>query len=318
MRDAASLRRSLAAAGDMAADAARTRSAGLRPTAARACHGSAWLCAAPLLSPPPRRDRAQSQRRAADRWRGAAARAQCPNGFYGAGGIGTEPPLGRERSLQRRQGTLRLPDPARVGLEAMPSSAYDYDARRSGRAVGRCQRSGSYSQATTPRTAGTDSSGAAGVKIFRKILHRFCATSRGSRGGYPLAALGSEDWCDAIHAGWCLVRFFYGLAVGERESFLAICFCRWCNGTRAQSWHGLQMLRLSTVLHTAGSPLWRGRTANELACGERALPSLHTELPRSVETTPVRAEPPTPTEQAGRLNRQSLCNSQPALPQASC
>ena len=25
--------------------------------------------------------------------------------------------------------------------------------------------------------------------------------SRGSRGGYPLAALGSEDWCDAIHAG---------------------------------------------------------------------------------------------------------------------
>ena len=25
--------------------------------------------------------------------------------------------------------------------------------------------------------------------------------SRGSRGGYPLVALGSEDWCDAIHAG---------------------------------------------------------------------------------------------------------------------
>ena len=126
----------------------------------------------PLLSPPPRRDRAQSQRRAADRWRGAAARAQCPNGFYGAGGIGTEPPLGRERSLQRRQGTLRLPDPALVGLEAMPSSAYDYDARRSGRAVGRCQRSGSYSQATTPRTAGTDSSG--------RTLH--CAQSCDNKG----------------------------------------------------------------------------------------------------------------------------------------
>ena len=28
-----------------------------------------------------------------------------------------------------------------------------------------------------------------------------CRGSRGSRGGYPLAALGSEDWCDAIHAG---------------------------------------------------------------------------------------------------------------------
>ena len=49
MRDAASLRRSLAAAGDMAADAARTRSAGLRPTAARACQGSAWRCAARTL-----------------------------------------------------------------------------------------------------------------------------------------------------------------------------------------------------------------------------------------------------------------------------
>ena len=49
MRDAASLRRSLAAAGDMAADAARTRPAGLRPTAARACHGSAWRCAARTL-----------------------------------------------------------------------------------------------------------------------------------------------------------------------------------------------------------------------------------------------------------------------------
>jgi len=49
MRDAASLHRSLAAAGDMAADAARTRSAGLRPTAARACHGSAWRCAARTL-----------------------------------------------------------------------------------------------------------------------------------------------------------------------------------------------------------------------------------------------------------------------------
>ena len=43
MRDAASLHRSLAAAGDMAADAARTRSAGLRPTAARACHGRVCL-----------------------------------------------------------------------------------------------------------------------------------------------------------------------------------------------------------------------------------------------------------------------------------
>ena len=30
---------------------------------------------------------------------------------------------------------------------------------------------------------------------------RFSPLSRGSRGGYPLAALGSEDWCDAIHAG---------------------------------------------------------------------------------------------------------------------
>ena len=49
MRDAASLHRSLAAAGDMAADAARTRSAGLRPTAARACQGSAWRCAARTL-----------------------------------------------------------------------------------------------------------------------------------------------------------------------------------------------------------------------------------------------------------------------------
>ena len=49
MRDAASLRRSLAAAGDMAADAARTRSAGLRPTADRACQGSAWRCAARTL-----------------------------------------------------------------------------------------------------------------------------------------------------------------------------------------------------------------------------------------------------------------------------
>ena len=49
MREAASLRRSLSAAGDMAADAARTRSAGLRPTAARACHGSAWRCAARTL-----------------------------------------------------------------------------------------------------------------------------------------------------------------------------------------------------------------------------------------------------------------------------
>ena len=46
MREAASLRRSLSAAGDMAADAARTRSAGLRPTAAQACQWSAWRCAA--------------------------------------------------------------------------------------------------------------------------------------------------------------------------------------------------------------------------------------------------------------------------------
>ena len=28
-----------------------------------------------------------------------------------------------------------------------------------------------------------------------------CQLHFGSRGGYPLAALGSEDWCDAIHAG---------------------------------------------------------------------------------------------------------------------
>ena len=43
MRDAASLRHSLPAAGDMAADAARTRSAGLRLTAAWACQGSVGL-----------------------------------------------------------------------------------------------------------------------------------------------------------------------------------------------------------------------------------------------------------------------------------
>ena len=32
-------------------------------------------------------------------------------------------------------------------------------------------------------------------------LKKWEILSRGSRGGYPLAALGSEDWCDAIHAG---------------------------------------------------------------------------------------------------------------------
>ena len=35
-------------------------------------------------------------------------------------------------------------------------------------------------------------------KIYE--LHSKCS-SRGSRGGYPLAALGSEDWRDAIHVG---------------------------------------------------------------------------------------------------------------------
>ena len=49
MRDASSLSCSLAAAGDMAADAARTRSAGLRLTSAWACQGSAWRCAARTL-----------------------------------------------------------------------------------------------------------------------------------------------------------------------------------------------------------------------------------------------------------------------------
>ena len=37
-----------------------------------------------------------------------------------------------------------------------------------------------------------------GEPSCRKIRGK---SSRGSRGGYPLAALGSEDWCDAIHAG---------------------------------------------------------------------------------------------------------------------
>ena len=128
----------------------------------------------------------------------------------------------------------------------------------------------------------------------------------------------------------CLVRFFYGLAS------LCLCVARACHrhlsrvhpyrvgvqseqpgcssptylprvGTACK-----QMQRLSTVLHTAVA--WQ--SANELACGERALPSLHTELPRSVETTPVRA--PNRRRRPSRLNRQSLCNSQPALPQASC
>ena len=30
------------------------------------------------------------------------------------------------------------------------------------------------------------------------LVHALCHLARG---GYPLAALGSEDWCDAIHAG---------------------------------------------------------------------------------------------------------------------
>ena len=39
------------------------------------------------------------------------------------------------------------------------------------------------------------------IGFFFEALLRLFILSRGSRGGYPLVALGSEGWSDAIHAG---------------------------------------------------------------------------------------------------------------------
>ena len=66
----------------------------------------------------------------------------------------------------------------------------------------------------------------------------FFALSRGSRGGSPLAALGSEDWCDAIHAGvfsggrpsQCTDSELPLLRLPRlvHTSFASFLFARWC------------------------------------------------------------------------------------------
>ena len=39
------------------------------------------------------------------------------------------------------------------------------------------------------------------TSLFFTLLPTYLLLSRGSRGGYPLAALGSEDWCNPSHGG---------------------------------------------------------------------------------------------------------------------
>ena len=40
-----------------------------------------------------------------------------------------------------------------------------------------------------------------GEQLQLFVFTDLVARSRGSRGGYPLAALGSEDWCNPSHGG---------------------------------------------------------------------------------------------------------------------